>query len=429
MLKFYFVKKKNFKYGNIKFSAELANVFGYHYECFNKVIVMKSKYKDDFDAFFKSQAIPKFSTSHDDQDPSATSTKIVSATSQQLPDASHSTVADINSTEAQSCTSASLDPRNDTHSLASVTISPIAIEKLRSYENQIKIEESDNETSEEALSSISIKNTACIFCGHKTKRVGKKKMNVTFSQAQSTIDTISRAAKAFDDTRLLSKLDNQKAVPYHAACFSTYHVRFKRQTTDRADDSYWHTNRDIHKQAFNALGNFIEEEVIKKKKIFYLTQLLSRYKALLLEFGEEKVCLADFEAYRAENLERKILTVYGDRLIIEASTGSLRKKILYADDIDVSMLDSESMMLETKNHEKLEDVAFDLRYCVKTHKRRRLSENLRVNGVIKNEFDIPKELYDFMSNLVEGPDVNSKNPDGNSVTIESLCSDIINAIT
>lgn len=330
--------------------------------------------------------------------------------------------------QAQPCT-ASLDSKNDTQSLASVTISPIAIEELRSYENQIKIEETTNETFEKTLSSVSTKNTACIFCGQKTKRVGKKTINVKFSQAQSTIDTISRAAKAFDDIHLLSKLANQKAVPYHGTCFSTYYVRFKRQTTDRVDDSYWHNNRDIHKRAFNALGTFIEKEVIEKKKIFYLTQLLSRYKALLLEFGGEKVCLADFEAYRAENLERKILTVFGDRLIIEASTGPLRKKIVYADDIDVSMLDSETVMSEIKNHKKFEDVAYDLRNCVKTHKRRRLSENLIVNGVIKSEFDIPKELYDFMSNLVEGPDVNSKNPDGNSDKIESLCNDIINAIT
>lgn len=137
-------------------------------------------------------------------------------------------------------------------------------------------------------------------------------------------------------------------IPYHAACFSAYLVKFKRQSTDCVDYSEWHNNIDLHKKAFNAIGDFIEENIIKMKKVFYLMQLLSRYKALLLGFGEGKVSLADFAPYRAEHLEKKISTVFGDRITIEASTGPLRKKIVYSDDVDISLLATETIILEKK---------------------------------------------------------------------------------
>lgn len=127
--------------------------------------------------------------------------------------------------------------------------------------------------------------------------------------------------------------------------------------------------------------------------MFYLTQLLSRYKSLLLEFEESKVSLADFESYRAEHLEKKVLTVYGDRLIIEASTGPLRKKIVYVDDVDISMLATDTVLLETKNSEKFDDVAYDLRKCVKTLKRNNLTNCewtmlSKVNVTFRNNYMI-----------------------------------------
>lgn len=52
-----------------------------------------------------------------------------------------------------------------------------------------------------------------------------------------------------------------------------------------------------------------------------------------------------------------------------------------------------------------------------------------MDDIIKGECDIPKQLYDFISNLIEGPDKNSESPDDKSVKVISLCSDIIYAIT
>lgn len=52
-----------------------------------------------------------------------------------------------------------------------------------------------------------------------------------------------------------------------------------------------------------------------------------------------------------------------------------------------------------------------------------------MDDIIKDECDIPSQLYDFKRNLIEGPDMRSKSPDDKSVKVISLCSDNISAIT
>ncbi|CAH1099064.1 unnamed protein product [Psylliodes chrysocephalus] len=111
---------------------------------------------------------------------------------------------------------------------------------------------------------------------------------------------------------------------------------------------------------------------------------------------------------------------------MEASAGLLRKKIVYD---DISTLATETIILETKNSEKLDDVAYELRNCVKILKRNKLPDKLRADDIIKGEGDIPKQLYNFIRNLIEGPDMICKDPDCKSVKVVSLCSDIIYAIT
>lgn len=200
-------------------------------------------------------------------------------------------------------------------------------------ESQIKIGETSDVHCNKPSVAAPQKSRRAFFVEVTLKVV--KNSSTLYTRNESTIDNAFEAAKAFNDILLLSKLHNQNILPYHAACFSTYLVKFKRQSTDCVDDSEWHNNRDLHKKAFNAIGDFIKDNIIKMKKVFYLTQLLSRYKALLLEFGEGEVSLADFESYKAEHLEKNILTVFGDRITIEASTGPLRKKIVYSP-VDIS---------------------------------------------------------------------------------------------
>ncbi|XP_074104088.1 uncharacterized protein LOC141530711 [Cotesia typhae] len=402
-LKILFRKEKKFKHGDLQFDVAIANEKGYHRDCLKKITVLKSKHKDAYEAFFVSQPIPHFSTIPSNPGPSTSSATRIESSISELP-----------------------DTNMETHGITSEKVigSSPSLE-----ESPMEIEEASDVRCDDNSVTVPEKKSACIFCGSYSKRSGKKQTHVIYSQNQSTINNILQAAQTLNDIRLQSKIEGQNSVAYHSVCFSTYLVKFKRQSTDRVDDDGWHNNRDLHKKAFKKIIVFIEEKIIKMKKVLYLTQLLSRYKALLVEFGEGKVCLEDFESYRAEHLEKKILTVLGDQLFIIASTGPLRKKIVYGNDIDISMLATETVNLETKSSEKFEDDAYDLRNCVKTLQRDKLPNKLRADDIIKGECDIPKLLYDFISNLIEGPDVNSKNNNDKSVKVTSLCSDIIYAVT
>ncbi|GBP90997.1 hypothetical protein EVAR_69886_1 [Eumeta japonica] len=95
----------------------------------------------------------------------------------------------------------------------------------------------------------------------------------------------------------------------------------KRQEEKRPEPTHWHKSRQLHQLAFNALSEIIKVEIIEKNRVMYLTDLFSQYKSLLLEFGEGQVHAEDIQEYRAENLEIKLMKVFGDRVTIECSMG------------------------------------------------------------------------------------------------------------
>lgn len=52
-----FRRHKNFMYHNLKLNVESTNEFGYHMNCLKKVITVKSKYKEEFEEFCKTQNV------------------------------------------------------------------------------------------------------------------------------------------------------------------------------------------------------------------------------------------------------------------------------------------------------------------------------------------------------------------------------------
>lgn len=50
-------KKKNFKYGDLEFSREMATDLGYHTECYKKISALKRKYREEFDAAYSADKV------------------------------------------------------------------------------------------------------------------------------------------------------------------------------------------------------------------------------------------------------------------------------------------------------------------------------------------------------------------------------------
>lgn len=157
----------------------------------------------------------------------------------------------------------------------------------------------------------------------------------------------------------------------------------------------------------------------------YFSQIFTRYQALLIEFGN-----ADDEnvsEYRPSILEKKLQNTFGKSITIEQSSGPRCKKIVFKTDIDVSVMANNMKKIDSEEETKFEDVAFHLRNCVKTIDIKKLPNNLTADDVIDGECQIPEILFKFMQNLIDGPEVSSK--ETTTVKITSICSDIIYAIT
>lgn len=170
-------------------------------------------------------------------------------------------------------------------------------------------------------------------------------------------------------------------------------------------------------------------EIIEKNRIMYLTDLLSQYKSLLLEFSEGQVRAEDLQEYRAKNLENKIIKAFGDRVTIESSLGSTKRKIVYQYDMDSSRLALEIAKLQSTEKNRCRDVAYELRNCITSQERMKLPDNLTPEDVILGECNIPEQLFNFVCDLVQGPDTRRKNSDDDLVKIKSVCSDLIYIVT
>lgn len=266
-----------------------------------------------------------------------------------------------------------------------------------------------------------------MFCNCIRKTSGKKKQNLTFPQSEHVHQQIKQIARKLDDSEILTKLEKQ-AVAYHQSCYAFYLTKERRSTQEPTDSSN-QKYRNIHKLAFESLKTFISEEVIENNKVMYFAQLFRRYQALLLEYGDCEIDFDSIKDYRVETLQKKIEKIFGDRVTIEASSGPRHQKIIYKTDIDISIMANNTKFLESKEDHKFEDVAYDLRSCIKGIDSHPLPRRLTTDDIIRGECEIPEQLFNFVQNLVHGPNVREKNDHSTTTKITSICSDIIYAVT
>lgn len=283
--------------------------------------------------------------------------------------------------------------------------------------------------SQQAIPSTSkSKKSTCLFCDHVEKKVGKKRIYVTFPQSEATVETIKSMAEKSNDSKLLAKLENPRSVAYHSTCLSSYQMSLRRQSQEHPEPRYWHKNRQFHQLAFNAISEIIKADIIGRHRVMFLTDLFIQYKSLLLEFAEGQVRAEDIKEYRAETLENKIMKAFGDQITIE-SMGTPKKKIVYQYDMDTSRLVGEIAKLESIEKNRCRDVAYELRNCITSLESTKLRDKLTPDDVILGECNIPELLFNFVCDLVQGPDTRRQNSSDDLMKIKSVCSDLIYIIS
>ncbi|CAH2083261.1 unnamed protein product [Euphydryas editha] len=148
-------------------------------------------------------------------------------------------------------------------------------------------------TSEQSISStIKNKKSACLFCDHVEKRVGKRRTYVSFPKSDATVEAIKALAEKSNDLKILAKLEGPQFVAYLSYCLSSYRISLKRKCEPDPEPRYWHKNRQFHRLAFDAISEVIKAEIIEKNRVMYLSDLFYHYKSLLLEFAEGQAARA-----------------------------------------------------------------------------------------------------------------------------------------
>ncbi|CAG4994332.1 unnamed protein product [Parnassius apollo] len=107
------------------------------------------------------------------------------------------------------------------------------------------------------------------------------------------------------------------------------------------------------------------------------------------------------------------------------STPKIKKSAcLFCDHVEKKVA-GEIAKLESTKKNRFRDVAYELRNCITSLESTKLPDNLTPKDVILGECNIPEQLFNFVCDLVQGPDTRRKNSGDDLVKIKSVCSDLI----
>lgn len=187
----------------------------------------------------------------------------------------------------------------------------------------------------------------CIFCNKSEKRVGLKRQYPIICTNLEYAEKLKTMATTLDDTGLLTQLNLDFDISYHRICKLNFEKKYDSLVHDNDKrDSSWSQLRSIHKEAFEAFALFLQDEIIGKENVYYLHDLHSYYKMILDETAAESHVENDFENYRAQHLQEKILAKFGDAIIIETIEKYSIKNIVYKAGLELSKLLLEKVVRE-----------------------------------------------------------------------------------
>ncbi len=149
----------------------------------------------------------------------------------------------------------------------------------------------------------------CLFCGKQRKRKSQKNEALKQCLTLDGCKSIVCAAKRKCDTRILGLGEDliAKEAKYHNSCRRNY----VRQDEDEEEQA---STRKKHNEAFQTLLNFLDSEIIKKKKPMLATAIFSLYKEEFLALGGTH---DDINKYSVQSLMTKVKDHFEDVVIID----------------------------------------------------------------------------------------------------------------
>lgn len=261
-------------------------------------------------------------------------------------------------------------------------------------------------------------NNVCIYCDQKTKRHKLKRLPLHACDKNDFLKKLSGEEE--DLQELIEKAQDvtNSKIYYHNKCQLdySYKISSKKNTTKTP----WHDVREGHQVVFDELCNFIEENVVKKGRSYFLTYLHRHYTELFKEKVEnaEKI-MGDFAAH---NLESKIEGVFKKDIKFMKH---YNKKLLVPKNITAI---DEEFIQNLKDQDILDKAALFLRKSVLQAEKKKLPNNITVQDLQNGEVSVPEDLANFCSTLIAGSNYKRKKSVKCIRQVQSLSQDAVYAI-
>ncbi|KAJ8685802.1 hypothetical protein QAD02_021595 [Eretmocerus hayati] len=297
-------------------------------------------------------------------------------------------------------------------------VSTITVEDRDEME---KLLQEDQVTEEIEANRTCFDPTKCVFCDD----TNKSRESLRTRSKQDKIDEIKRHAEAMKDTCLLRKIKDQSAIKYHPSCILMFFRKNVRKDP-LADASEYKEKRKIHDKAFEHLCTFVQEEILANEKVLLLTRIFEEYKHIYHELAPP----TDEEfTYPARHIENKLLHHFGDQIQSHLSQ-THNRKVIYKSNPNLQKLIEARVEDSNDRSRKWKIRGYDLREELRSSLQVRfLPDSVNTKHIFEGECQIPEFLYTFVEACVLGPHSRDCKSSDEHLKIESICSDIIFAMS
>jgi hypothetical protein len=191
--------------------------------------------------------------------------------------------------------------------------------------------------------------TVCVVCRRK-----QHKKDRVLHKIQTTAGEVSLkdAANKRKDRDMLRLIENEDLIAcealYHNGCLSTY----KNERNIIAFHSK--CDSDLYSVAFHQLIAEIHVELIENKKAFTMSSLLDRFRDLLPDE-------VDDQAYRSKNLQDRLISHYGDEIIIQSQHGQAQSNYVFSKSVSLAdaIRTAKQLKESLKSYQREEDLIAD----------------------------------------------------------------------
>ena len=167
---------------------------------------------------------------------------------------------------------------------------------------------SEENISDDAVLENGSVNVNCLFCNLPSKRI-KMSREKLISANKTTIEQILCKSMLVERDEVYDKLTsnfNNEMIKYHKTCLAKFLSdvhRFEKKLSTSKNEAF---HKNAHHFAFSFVCTFLEEDVIKLKKIVCLQEIVKLYEEKLLE----KVPSLSFSV---DYLKRKLAQFFKER--------------------------------------------------------------------------------------------------------------------